>query len=112
MAPDQISAIALLVNAFGIVSKWPLGMIILFVVIGPWVSAFLLVHLQSRRFEKVVKMYENNVTLVEDYAKLAKDLHDVVIMNTQTITTLVNAIKTNQYCPAVRLERKVGGIPI
>lgn len=110
MAPDQISAIALLIDVFGIVGRWPFGMIIFLIVIGPWVSAFLLVYLQSRRFEKVVTMYKNNFKLVEDYAHLATDLHDVVIMNTQAMTRLVDSIKTNQYCPAVRLEKKAKGI--
>lgn len=112
MAPEQLSAITALINALGDTGKWPLGVIILFSVIGPWIAAFLLVNFQSKRFEKVVSMYENNVSLVEDYAKLANDLHDVVIMNTQIITTLVDSIKTNQYCLAVRLEKKIGGVQI
>lgn len=109
MAPDQISAIASLLNALGGAGKWPLSIVIMFSVIGPWIAAFLLVYLQSRRFEKVVKMYEDNVTLVKDYSKLATDLHDVVIMNTQAMTQLIGSIRTNQYCPAVRLEKKAKG---
>lgn len=109
MTPDQLSAIASFVKIISSVSGWPFGMIIFFVVIGPWLAAFLLVYFQSRRFEKVVTMYENNVKLVEDYSKLSKDLHDVVIMNTQIMTGLVESIKTNQYCPAIRLEKKAGG---
>lgn len=110
MTPDQISVIALFVQLISGVKGWPIGIIIFAIVIGPWMAAFLLVHFQARRFETVVKMYENNVTLVKDYAKLAEDLHDVVIMNTQTMTRLVDCIKTNQYCPAVRLEKRAGGV--
>ena len=110
MSPGELSAIASFVKIISSVSGWPFGMIIFVIVIGPWVSAFLLVYLQSRRFEKVVVMYKNNFKLVEDYAHLATDLHDVVIMNTQAMTRLVDSIKTNQYCPAVRLEKKAKGI--
>jgi hypothetical protein len=110
MSPGELSTIASFVKIISSVSGWPFGMIIFVIVIGPWVSAFLLVYLQSRRFEKVVTMYKNNFKLVEDYAHLATDLHDVVIMNTQAMTRLVDSIKTNQYCPAVRLEKKAKGI--
>ncbi|MBU8910664.1 MAG: hypothetical protein KOO65_05290 [Desulfobacterales bacterium] len=92
MTPADLSTIASLINILTGFSGWPFGMVVFIIVIGPWISAFLLVYLQSRRFEKVVVMYENNVNLVEDYAKLAKDLHDVVIMNTQTMTRLVDRI--------------------
>ena len=112
MSPDQLSTVAAFIEIISSVSGWPLGMIIFIIVIGPWIAAFLLVYFQYRRFEKVVIMYENNVKLVKDYAELAEDLHDVVIMNTQTMTRLVDNIKTNQYCPAVRLEKKAGGIQL
>ena len=105
MTPGELSTIASFVKILSSVSGWPFGMIIFLVVIGPWISAFFLVYLQSRRFEKVVTMYKNNFKLVEDYSKLAVDLHDVVIMNTQTMTRLVDSIKTNQYCPAIRLQK-------
>jgi len=92
MTPGDLSAIASFVKIIGSISGWPFGMIIFVIVIGPWISAFLLVYLQSRRFEKVVVMYENNVNLVEDYAKLSTDLHDVVIMNIEAMTRLVDRI--------------------
>jgi 1,4-dihydroxy-2-naphthoate octaprenyltransferase len=116
MTPGELSTVAAFVQIITSISGWPFGMIIFIIVIGPWIAAFLLVYFQSRRFEKVVTMYEKNVNLVEDYANLvedyaalAKDLHDVVIMNTQAMTQLVDSIKTNQYCPAIRLEKKAGG---
>jgi len=55
------------------------------------------------------KMYASNVKLVESYDRLAGDLKDVVIMNTQVMTKLVDAINTNQYCPQVRLEKQAKG---
>lgn len=92
MTPGELSTIATIINILSGFSGWPFGMVVFIVVIGPWISAFSLVYLQSRRFEKVVVMYKNNVALVEDYSRLAKDLHDVVIMNTQAMTRLVDRI--------------------
>ena len=112
MTPDQLSAIASFVNIISRMSGWPLGAIVFFAVLGPWLAAFFLVYLQGKRFERVVKMYEDNVILVEDYSKLATDLHDVVIMNTQAMTRLLESIRTNQYCPAIRLEKKANGVQV
>lgn len=39
------------------------------------------------------KMYENNVELVKNYQNLAGDLKDIIVMNTQAMTTLVDQIK-------------------
>ncbi len=50
-------------------------------------------------------MYEKNVSLVKDYHSIASGLSDVVIMATQTMTTLTNEIRNNQYCPMVRIEK-------
>lgn len=110
MTPGELSTIASIIKIFTSMSGWPTGMILFAIVIGPWAASFLLVYLQSRRHEQVVAMYENNVKLVEDYSRLATDLHDVVIMNTQAMTRLIDNIKTNQYCPAIRLEKKANGV--
>jgi len=54
-------------------------------------------------------MYESNVKLVQAYQDMAKDLHEVVIINTQTMQTVCEEIRTNQYCPAVRLDKRAKG---
>ncbi|MBI9092288.1 MAG: hypothetical protein JEZ12_23995 [Desulfobacterium sp.] len=38
------------------------------------------------------KMYENNVELVKRYAELAGDLKEVITLNTQTMTQLVDNV--------------------
>lgn len=55
------------------------------------------------------QMYKNNVHLVEGYEGLAKDLKDVVIMNTQAFTRAADDIEKNQYCPMVRLHKAAPG---
>lgn len=58
---------------------------------------------------EIRQMYKNNVHLVEGYEKLATDLKDVIILNTQTNSKLGKSIEDNQFCPMVRLERKAPG---
>jgi len=60
--------------------------------------------------KEVRQMYKNNVHLVENYESLARDLKDVVIMNTQAMTGLAKDIQENQYCPMVRLEKRAQGV--
>lgn len=104
MTPDQIAAIATLVKLAGFFSEWPFALLFIFLVIGPWVLSIFLAHAYQKRFESVVAMYENNVELVTAYNKLATDLHEVVMVNTRVMTELVQAIRTNQFCPMVRLQ--------
>lgn len=60
---------------------------------------------QERRFEIVVKNYENNVVLVESYQKLAGELAGIIHMSTQVLTKLVEKIDNNLYCPMVKEKR-------
>lgn len=47
---------------------------------------------QEKRFEEVVRNYDNNVLLVEGYQKLSNDLAGIIHMNTQVMTRLVERI--------------------
>lgn len=64
-----------------------------------------LVAQQDRRFEIVVKHYENNVVLVEGYQKLAGELAGIIHISTQVLTKLVEKIDNNLYCPMVKEKR-------
>lgn len=61
-----------------------------------------LVNSQEKRFEAVVRMYENNVKVVDDYHSLASDLTAIITLSTRTLEGLVQKIDNNQFCPAVR----------
>lgn len=84
---------------------------------GPWVMVFFISHYQSKRdqhhkdrFEAVVKMYESNVELVQTTQGLAKDLKDVVILNTSEWQGTRTDVKNNQFCPMVRLKKEAKGV--
>lgn len=110
MSPDQISVVTTLLTLIGKLSGWPFAVLLFIYVIGPWLLAMLLSHFQGKRFESVVRMYENNVKLVEDYEALSKDLKEIIIMNTQAVTKLNDGIEQNQFCPMVRLEKAAKGV--
>lgn len=56
------------------------------------------------------QMYKNNVHLVESNELLSGDLKEIIILNTQAMTTLAGKIDSNQFCPQVRLEKKAQGV--
>ena len=60
--------------------------------------------------DELRNMYRSNVKLVDSYEDLAKDLKEVVIMNTTAMTHLADDINRNQYCPIVRVEKKNIGV--
>ena len=57
---------------------------------------------QEKRFEEVVRMYENNILLVQGYEKLSGDLANIIHLNTQVQTKLVEKIDNNMTCPVIR----------
>ena len=56
----------------------------------------------KRDVEKISTFYERNVELVERYEKLASSLAEIIHLNTQVQTQLVESIKNNLFCPVVR----------
>ena len=61
-----------------------------------------MVAAQERRFDAVVRNYENNVCLVENYQKLANELAGIIHMSTQVLTKLVEKIDNNHFCPIIK----------
>ena len=64
----------------------------------------------KKYMDEIRSNYSSNVKLVDSYEVLAKDLKDVVIMNTTAMTRLGDDINRNQYCPMVRVEKKNIGV--
>lgn len=102
MTPEQISVINTIALILEKIGTWPAGTVFVVVAFGPWAMMFFISRGQEKRFEAVAKMYENNVQLVKDYEKVAVTLHDLVILNTQTLTGVSDRIDNNLYCPFMR----------
>lgn len=116
MTPDQLTAITTIAGIAEKIGSGSIFTLLLFVVVAPWIAAFWLDRLSTRRaeadrkesekrFEQVVKMYESNARLVTTVTSLAEDAHQLVIASTTAITQNTDAIKSNDYCPVIR-ERK------
>jgi hypothetical protein len=52
------------------------------------------------------EMYRANVSLCRDFAEIARDLRDIVTLNIQKMTEVTDAVKQNQYCPLIRLDKQ------
>ncbi len=60
-------------------------------------------------FHAVKQMYENNVELVKGYSSLSEALHDTLLLTASKLQGVEDAVKTNQFCPYVRLEKQSKG---
>ncbi len=60
----------------------------------------------SRDMAEQRKMYENNSSLCRDFAGIARDLRDIVTLNIQKMTEVGDAVKANQFCPLVRMDKQ------
>ena len=93
MTPGEITILANLLTVLKTMSNWPFGVFFFLMIVGPWVLSLILAYTSRKRFEAVVRMYESNVKLVDDYNRVATDLKDVIILSTQTMTKLAERIK-------------------
>ncbi len=59
----------------------------------------------GKDLREVTSYYRDNVKLVTAYESLARSLHDQVVLNTQVMQRMVDAICSNQYCPAARIAK-------
>ncbi|NSW85489.1 MAG: hypothetical protein HPY84_04110 [Syntrophobacteraceae bacterium] len=60
--------------------------------------------------QEIRRMYENNVELVKNYASLAGNLKDVVMINTRSWQRVSDDVNRNQFCPMVRLKKDAVGV--
>ncbi len=117
MTAEQIAILSGIIGILDKLGTWPMGLLIFFSILGPWILCFLLSRSsekrqealnqeQEKRYQAVQKMYENNVELVKTCNRLAEEHQELVIMNTQALTKLIEKIDQNQSCPYQRVEKK------
>jgi hypothetical protein len=111
MSPQEIAALSTALQALQEFGKLPLGTLLVIVLVLPWVSLLIYTWLNNRlidkfreqfreetdearkRFEAVVRMYEDNVMLVKNYEKMSGDQQDLIISNTTTMQRLVDKME-------------------
>jgi hypothetical protein len=99
------------------ISQGPVVFVALVMVLGPWITMFLLFWVSNRnherRFREVEVMYKKNVRLVQDYSgvcesliRVAEEQTGYMVSNTAALTLLTDRISTNQFCPMARVRTK------
>lgn len=105
---------------------WPTIIVLALFMLAPWLVMLWVSRSMEKKHAEAVKMYENNVLLVQDHADLVKahaalvedydaatkrweritdTVISVVTLNTQAQTKLLDSIRSNDFCPAVREGR-------
>lgn len=107
MNPEQVAALTAIASIVSKVGTWPIGSIMAAVVFGPWVMLWILSRGMEKRQEAALKMYEDNVKLVENYEKIANGLQDIIVLSTQKMTQVKDRIDNNLFCPLMRKDQKV-----
>lgn len=109
MMTDPVEALKLanaLAALLGSVSGSGFGTAVVSVVLAPWCVLVLLSVVQYRRFEAVVKMYEDNVDLVKKTLAMAEEYREQIVWCTQVVTQAKDSVENNMYCPLVRKTAK------
>ncbi len=109
MTPAERATLAAFTSIMEQLSTAPVGTLIVIVLLAPWLVLGVVTIYQNRRFEAVVKMYENNFIQTETVAKLAdgfsemaKGYRELVTWTTQEVTEVKQAVLTNMHCPIIR----------
>ncbi len=102
----EIHALSLLLGVVKDIDTWPVLSMLALVQLMPWIILVSISLHQQRRFENVVKMYENNVILAQEFKKMAEGYRDQLIWSTQVVSQTKASVDGNQFCPIVRKHSK------
>ena len=94
MTPDQVSALSAIAAIINQIGTWPIGTVIVAVILGPWLIMLLVSRSQDKRFGAVIEMYKNNVKLVERYEKMAEEHVDTIRLSTAATSELTTYLQT------------------
>lgn len=105
MTPADVAALTAMFAIVKEIGTWPLITITVLIVVGPWIAVFVMNRGQEKRHAEVVQMYNDNVTLVENYEDVKKKsdkredvLIDLLRLNTEAQSNLLNWLKQRTRC--------------
>lgn len=111
MTPSEIATMAAITAMLREIGTWPTIVVLALFFLAPWLVVLFVSRATEKRHAAAVKMYEDNVILVKEYADSAKRweknselLMGVVSLNTQANTKLWGSIRNNEFCPMVRQQ--------
>jgi hypothetical protein len=113
---SALSIMSSLIAIFSTVGIWPVVLVVVLIIMGPWIFSFIMSWLQDRRlgemnreyerrFEAVREMYVTNAALVKRYDKLASEQNETISLNSAKLQEAIDGINTNQYCPMLRTRK-------
>lgn len=105
MSPEQISLLAAFAKILENIGTWPIGSLIVIIVFGPWLVMGFVSRSMEKRHEAAMKMYESNVELVKNYAKVASEQADTIRLSTAATTELTTYLKTRTPCHVLLTRR-------
>lgn len=120
MTPAELTALTGLINLLRDVLTVKGAGLTAVLIFGPEIALFLIVLFmlvrwermndltkanaeeQRKQFESVCRMYENNAELVKNVSRIAENLQDIVLLNTQQMQAVRDLVSNNLYCPLMR----------
>lgn len=104
--PDQLASFKTIADILVRLGEAPVATIIIVIILAPWIILIFVSIAQHRRFESVVRMYENNFSQVEGIRELAEGYRETLMWATSETTATKNAVVNNMHCPIVRGKAK------
>ncbi|MCE5265717.1 MAG: hypothetical protein LLG97_19585 [Deltaproteobacteria bacterium] len=98
MSPEQLAALTQLSHVVSQMGTWPIGTILLIIILGPWVILIIISRAMEKRFDAQKLMYETNVRLVEKYEQMAGEQADTIRLATAATTELTTFLRTRTPC--------------
>ncbi|PKN71213.1 MAG: hypothetical protein CVU54_01975 [Deltaproteobacteria bacterium HGW-Deltaproteobacteria-12] len=98
MTPDQVAALTSVAAIISQLGTWPIGSVIAAIIFGPWIVLIMTSRSMEKRHEAAMKMYQNNVKLVEGYEIIAAQQADTIRLSIAATTELTTYLKTKTPC--------------
>lgn len=105
MTPQDVAALTAMAGLVKMIGTWPLITLFVFNTTGPWLALWWFTRSADKRHGAVVRMYQDNVKLVEQYEELHDEqsrrentLADLVRLNTQAQTSLLTWLRERTRC--------------
>ncbi|MDH4317204.1 MAG: hypothetical protein OEV64_02335 [Desulfobulbaceae bacterium] len=109
MSPEITTAATVVATILQALKDWKLTSLIALELFAPWIVLLLVSFYNHRRFEAVVKMYENNYLQVEQiktmangFKEMADQYRETLIYSIQQVTEAKEVAENNLHCPLVR----------
>jgi ABC-type glucose/galactose transport system permease subunit len=106
MGAEQIAVVNAVATILERMGSLPIASLVIIWFIAPWIAMLVITYIQNRRFETVVKMYEDNAGLVRAYEDCCHGYRELATFTIEKVSSVEKSIENNLYCPIVRKETR------